>query len=1314
MRVKKSLISLIAFIVMAVALCFGLTACGAKKEYTLTFVTNGAEEIAPITAVAGAEITPPANPEKDGFVCEGWYEKADFSGSSVTIPKKMPKRSVTYYANFTPRPKAVLTVDFCGVKENEQYSLSTGTKVSEFLKEIDTASDKATFVGWYIEDSPLSDQYLLNANGVTVKAAWNVNYTLNVYKQTDDGYVFDKTYELSGRLDEIPVIDENYGGEGYKLSQSTLLPKLTLGENTVDAYYDFATFTITYVIDDSDHENGYVRQTYRYNQTATVEDCTVQRDGYRFIGWATEYGKAPNNTYKPSQKFTVTSDLSLYVCWNRSYAQVDGTDVVWLNPFVTDSGAATLEKDGQVYEGEVNGVELTFEVDGTTVYARITDKENFVFSYRDKDYGFYAYYDYVDGNTYNTEILYLDGYGLATYNTFDLSGGLTAEYYGNYSFTDYNDFKFTIINIETGRPQTDQNGNELYFYFILDVYSNPDEYIKGTFTIQGLESNEFIVYSNGEFGYDILLLNGYGSASIYIYDVAEDDVALYARGSYMGTENYEGEYGEWQFVSDDGKESFKFILSYVDGVSVYIIFEEQFYGEYMSSENNSTLYLDGYGSALYVLADKTALQGIAIVENDFVTFYAYNQVGQQVGKIYFNLNRNNMTFTQNDTGFIINGTVLSKYVGTSAIIEIPDTITEIGESAFHYIDLECTVISVTIPESVIKIGARAFENDHTLRRVYVKSAIPCELGDKAFDWVGGDFIIIVPDESTELYRNAPGWSNYSQYIFGEKEILEKPEFEIVDGVLIRYNRKDVTGSVNLVIPDEVTEIAAGVFYGINYLVSVDLNNVTKIGADAFALCENLESITCLHLVEIGASAFLGCSALTQINLPAVKIIGETAFSACYALTRVIVGENIQFIGDMAFRECAFTYTIAPDGSETVIPELLFVQLTGNKVPDMGGMVFYGTQGRVQVKNIDVALSCFNNPTWAKYVGTLYIPSGEEKGVYYDVESLQTLVLDGRAIVYSMEVWLYAINGKQITFYIYDSDELTLSHIGGTIQNGEITIIGSGVSYRFVKEGKQCAYTDNEGNSLVVALGGGSENTVNYTLVAEYNGKQVDLFVQPNKIYFNFEGYKYELTLYPDSTFYAKKSIIPYTVHVTAEDGSELDITFGNTLGVTGTFKDINGEQRTAQTVGTWYITEQSTGVYTVTVYWRSDKYLVTVTVNGETFTYEWKLNVSATSYHDESTGNGVIIYTNSQGEIVDIHLMINGVDGVKADVSQDYVLKEDGTYVFVVDETIEYYDEESKQVITEPSPYNGTYTVTLDMQNRTCEIIYKDSIEKEN
>ena len=62
-RLKLSLIALISFIL---TLAVGIFAAACKdttpKTYTITFVTNGGTEIAPIEAEAGEEITPPSDP----------------------------------------------------------------------------------------------------------------------------------------------------------------------------------------------------------------------------------------------------------------------------------------------------------------------------------------------------------------------------------------------------------------------------------------------------------------------------------------------------------------------------------------------------------------------------------------------------------------------------------------------------------------------------------------------------------------------------------------------------------------------------------------------------------------------------------------------------------------------------------------------------------------------------------------------------------------------------------------------------------------------------------------------------------------------------------------------------------------------------------------------------------------------------------------------------------------------------------------------------------------------------------------------------
>lgn len=49
----------------------------AGKEYTITFDSKGGSAVQPVKASAGAAITAPTDPTKDGFVFAGWYESTD-------------------------------------------------------------------------------------------------------------------------------------------------------------------------------------------------------------------------------------------------------------------------------------------------------------------------------------------------------------------------------------------------------------------------------------------------------------------------------------------------------------------------------------------------------------------------------------------------------------------------------------------------------------------------------------------------------------------------------------------------------------------------------------------------------------------------------------------------------------------------------------------------------------------------------------------------------------------------------------------------------------------------------------------------------------------------------------------------------------------------------------------------------------------------------------------------------------------------------------------------------------------------------------
>ena len=93
----------------------------------------------------------------------------------------------------------------------------------------------------------------------------------------------------------------------------------------------------------------------------------------------------------------------------------------------------------------------------------------------------------------------------------------------------------------------------------------------------------------------------------------------------------------------------------------------------------------------------------------------------------------------------------------------------------------------------------------------------------------------------------------------------------------------IQGCENTIIPNFVTNIENGAFYGCSGLTSITIPN----------------SVT-----SIGPSAFYGCSGLTSINIPnSVTSIGSQAFYGCSGLTSITIGYKVSEIKYGAFAEC---------------------------------------------------------------------------------------------------------------------------------------------------------------------------------------------------------------------------------------------------------------------------------------------------------------------------------------------------------------------------------------------------------------------------
>lgn len=262
--------------------------------------------------------------------------------------------------------------------------------------------------------------------------------------------------------------------------------------------------------------------------------------------------------------------------------------------------------------------------------------------------------------------------------------------------------------------------------------------------------------------------------------------------------------------------------------------------------------------------------------------------------------------------------IITGYVGSEEELIIPSTIADydvvgIGWHAFNEVDSAKKIVieegityideeaflrigakEIILPDTITEIGSSAFAFSRTLNKITFSQNLQT-IGEEAFNGCDGLQEAVLPDSLTELGAGA-----FSATGIKKIRLSNSLETIPVNAFRLCLDLKEI------VIPESVKKIEAMAFEACYKLRSISLSgNITEIGANAFGNCRKLEQIILPEsLITIGKSAFNVCNSLTEIIIPSqIEVISESAFEDCVSLVKVVLPNNVRKIEYRAFSNC---------------------------------------------------------------------------------------------------------------------------------------------------------------------------------------------------------------------------------------------------------------------------------------------------------------------------------------------------------------------------------------------------------------------------
>jgi len=605
-----------------------MTACKDKDKVVYTLNTNGGVAMENVELSLGEEYTLPT-PTKEGYVFEGWYTNADFTGDAVTTVKATA--NATYYAKWSALYTITLNLNG-GSLSTQTLKLKEGENVAAFMANYTPTKNGYVFGAWFVGSSSSALTANTKMTGdMTLTAKYKVGYTVKMYKQKLDLSGYDEpeivtAYDYPGTTvtsEEVPVGFKEVRQDGT-VFEIELTDKAE--DNVMTRYFDREKYTVTF---NPNYPNG--AQGTSQSQTVIYgEEVSIPKDftalGYCLMGWATSAGgevvyeanyiqdalfNAEGETESEVTKYLPTRNTDFYAVWKKGYIDMfAGGDYLYR---LDEASEDIYLSRGDVYfKGTYDAESNEFEFQG---------EDFFLVGRLNEDGTFF----YEDLNRRDVVCKLLEvGTGLVESTTiyFDEYNGISYSVKGEDGKTD----------VSTGTYVIDEEGYYIATFTEGTLSGQTLTMITGYVNLGGNTTAAFQLRNDEDYNMGALtsfiVVDGrllYYQNEIYSIKLSGFGTAAYNNGSEMEGYYYTREGDTLTLMTDAGQTQGVYRLIEDNNIKGYLTYNETLDNTF-TTESGDTLTMDGTHNATYVKNGKT-ITGLYSVKDSLigkalVTMYA--------------------------------------------------------------------------------------------------------------------------------------------------------------------------------------------------------------------------------------------------------------------------------------------------------------------------------------------------------------------------------------------------------------------------------------------------------------------------------------------------------------------------------------------------------------------------------------------------------------------------------------------------------------------------------------------------------------------